>query len=200
MQAISPISQRAVNALAGDMAPFDGADPQEWYFAQGYTDGLPVVPPTPDKVEAMVAALGGDPEFLEARVPPRWGNMTRRVLAINAVMAGCLPQYAPVLRTAMRAKRPGDAVRYTVVRGKQTVDVSLKTIAATDNAKRAIAGFAPEQGTQLKLPVAVRIDAGEIGGPSAGLAFALDVVEEPDLLKLIRKCAGQAAVTAAIHQ
>ena len=82
------------------------------------------------------------------------------------------------LRTAMRAKRPGDAVRYTVVRGKQTVDVSLKTIAATDNAKRAIAGFAPEQGTQLKLPVAVRIDAGEIGGPSAGLAFALDVVEE----------------------
>lgn len=82
------------------------------------------------------------------------------------------------LRAAMRAKRPGDAVRYTVVRGKQTIDVSLKTIAATDNAKRAIAGFAPEQGTQLKLPVAVRIDAGEIGGPSAGLAFALDVVEE----------------------
>ncbi len=82
------------------------------------------------------------------------------------------------LRTAMRAKRPGDAVRYTVVRGKRTVDVSLKTIAAPDNAKRAIAGFAPEQGTQLKLPVAVRIDAGEIGGPSAGLAFALDVVEE----------------------
>jgi Lon-like protease len=82
------------------------------------------------------------------------------------------------LRAAMRAKRPGDEVRYTVVRGKQTVDVSLKTIAATDNAKRAIAGFAPEQGTQLKLPVAVRIDAGEIGGPSAGLAFALDVVEE----------------------
>ncbi len=82
------------------------------------------------------------------------------------------------LRAAMRAKRPGDAVRYTVVRGKQTIDVSLKTIAATDNAKRAIAGFAPEQGTQLKLPVAVRIDAGEIGGPSAGLAFALDLVEE----------------------
>ena len=94
------------DAMAGswqDMVALDGADPQEWYFSQGYTDGLPVVPPTPEKVAAMVEALGGAPELLEARVPPRWGNLTRRVLAVNAVMAGCLPIYAPVLRTAMRA-------------------------------------------------------------------------------------------------
>ena len=90
-------------APEADMTSLDGIDPQEWYFAQGYTDGLPVVPPTPDKVDAMVEALGGEPELLEARVPPRWGNMTRRVMAINAVMAGCVPAYAPVLRAAMRA-------------------------------------------------------------------------------------------------
>ena len=41
----------------------------EWYFEQGWTDGLPVVPPTPETVAAMVAALGGDAERLEARVP-----------------------------------------------------------------------------------------------------------------------------------
>ena len=41
-------------APAPEMAPLDRADPQEWYFSQGYTDGLPVAPPTPDKVAAMV--------------------------------------------------------------------------------------------------------------------------------------------------
>ncbi len=75
----------------------------EWYYAQGYADGLPIVPPTPAKVAACVEAMGGDPAFVECRVPPRWGNLTREVLAINMVMAGCLPQYAPVVRAAMLA-------------------------------------------------------------------------------------------------
>lgn len=82
------------------------------------------------------------------------------------------------LRAAMAAKKPGDAVRYTVTRAKRTLTVTVRTVAAGDDPKRAIAGFAPEQGSQVKLPVAVRIDAGEVGGPSAGLAFALDVLEE----------------------
>ena len=75
----------------------------EWYFRQGWTDGLPVVPPTPESVGAMVAALGGEPERVEARVPPRWGNLTREVLAVNLVLAGCRPAYAPLVRTAMLA-------------------------------------------------------------------------------------------------
>ena len=75
----------------------------EWYYAQGYSDGLPVVPPTPAKVEAMVEALGGEAGYVEARVPPRWGTLSREVLAINMVMAGCLPEYAPVVRAAMLA-------------------------------------------------------------------------------------------------
>jgi len=81
----------------------EDVDLAEWYFEQGFTDGLPVVPPTPEKVEAMVAALGGEPDFLECRVPPRWGNLTREVLAVNLVMAGCRPEYAPLARAAMRA-------------------------------------------------------------------------------------------------
>ncbi len=75
----------------------------EWYFEQGWTDGLPVVPPTPETVAETVAALGGEPGRLECRVPPRWGNLTREVLAINMVMAGCRPDYAPVVRAAMAA-------------------------------------------------------------------------------------------------
>jgi hypothetical protein len=75
----------------------------EWYYEQGYSDGLPVVPPTPEKIAAMLRALGGEPDLVECRVPPRWGNLTRRVLAINLVMAGCRPAYAPVVRAAMLA-------------------------------------------------------------------------------------------------
>ena len=82
------------------------------------------------------------------------------------------------LRSAMTAMRPGDTVTYTVRRGSQVMQVALRTVAAADNPKRAIAGFAPEQSSAITLPVAVRIDAGEVGGPSAGLAFALDIVDE----------------------
>jgi len=79
----------------------------EWYFEQGWTDGLPVVPPTRARVDAVVAALGGDPEFVECKVPPRHGSLTREVLAINIVMAGCKPEYAPVVRAAMLALTTG---------------------------------------------------------------------------------------------
>ncbi len=81
----------------------EGVDLIEWYYAQGCSDGLPVVPPTPEKVEAMTAALGGAPETLEARIPPRWGSLTREVLAVNMVMAGCPPAYAPLVRAAVKA-------------------------------------------------------------------------------------------------
>jgi hypothetical protein len=80
-----------------------GTDLVEWYFEQGWTDGLPVVPPTGERVATCIATLGGEPEFLECRVPPRYGGLTREVLAINMVMAGCKPEYAPVIRAAMLA-------------------------------------------------------------------------------------------------
>src|SRR5271169_3277589 len=75
----------------------------EWYFEQGWTDGLPVVPPTRGRVDEFVALLGGEPDFVECKVPPRHGGLTREVLAINMIMAGCKPEYAPVVRAAMLA-------------------------------------------------------------------------------------------------
>ena len=91
------MTSKTINNVSEDV------DLAEWYFEQGFTDGLPVVPPTPAKVESMVTALGGDPDFVECRVPPRWGNLSREVLAVNAVMAGCLADYAPIVRAAMVA-------------------------------------------------------------------------------------------------
>lgn len=81
----------------------DAEDLVEWYYARGWTDGLPVVPPTREKVAAVVEELGGNPQYAEARIPPRWGTLTREILAVNAVMAGCKPEYAPVVRAAMLA-------------------------------------------------------------------------------------------------
>jgi hypothetical protein len=75
----------------------------EWYYEQGFSDGLPVVPPTPAKVEAVVEILGGRPDFVECRVPPRWGSLTREILAVNMIMAGCRLEYALVVQAAMLA-------------------------------------------------------------------------------------------------
>lgn len=80
-----------------------GVDLVEYYYERGFTDGLPVVPPTQEKIDEIVARLGGDASFVEARVAPRWGELTREVLAINMVMAGCKPEYAPVVLAAVKA-------------------------------------------------------------------------------------------------
>src|SRR5690606_38579072 len=80
-----------------------GVDLVEYYYEQGFSDGFPVVPPTQEKIDEVVQALGGDPEYVECKVAPRWGELTREVLAINMVMAGCKASYAPVVRAAMLA-------------------------------------------------------------------------------------------------
>ncbi len=68
-----------------------------------WCDGLPIVPPTPERVEAMLAAVGGDPAESLGPVPPLWGAATLEKLAINAVMGGCLPVYFPVIMAAVEA-------------------------------------------------------------------------------------------------
>ena len=80
-----------------------GTDLIELYYERGWSDGLPVVPPTQEKVDAIVNLLGGDPQHIECKVAPRWGALTREVLSINMVMAGCRPEYAPIVRAAMLA-------------------------------------------------------------------------------------------------
>jgi hypothetical protein len=70
--------------------------------ARGLGDGLPVVPPTPERVAAMLAHAAGDPDAVLFTLQPRAGMVTRRVAAINAVMAGCPPETFPVVLTALR--------------------------------------------------------------------------------------------------
>jgi PDZ domain-containing protein len=79
----------------------------------------------------------------------------------------------------MRKRTVGDVVRFTVRRGKRTLAVPIKTVAAGQGAaRRPVVGVFLEPELDIQLPFKVRIDAGNVGGPSAGLAFALEVMEE----------------------
>ena len=75
----------------------------EELHARGVTDGLPVVPPTPERVRQAVAASGRDPGELVALIPPNYGRATVEKIATNAVMAGCRPEYLPVVLAAVEA-------------------------------------------------------------------------------------------------
>jgi hypothetical protein len=71
--------------------------------SRGLGDGLPVIPPTPARVDAMLEYATGDPDEVLFTLQPRYGVVTRRVVAINAVLAGCPPKTFPVVLTALRA-------------------------------------------------------------------------------------------------
>lgn len=72
-------------------------------FARGWTDGLPVVPPTPERVERMLGARERDRDTVVAVLAPSQGEATLERIAANAVMAGCEPHHLPVVTAAVRA-------------------------------------------------------------------------------------------------
>ncbi len=69
----------------------------EVYFQKGWTDGLPVIPPTEHQIRTMLNALGRSPGDVIGQIPVRARVITAEKLAINAILAGCLPSYAPIL-------------------------------------------------------------------------------------------------------
>lgn len=70
---------------------------------RGWGDGLPVAPPTHEAVAEFVEATGRAANEVIADIPPTWGEATVEKVAINAVMAGCKPDYMPVIVTALDA-------------------------------------------------------------------------------------------------
>ena len=81
-----------------------GVDEVEAYLRErGMTDGLPVVPPTPERVAAAVAASGLSADHVVSDIPPLNAPATVEKIAVNAVMAGCIPEAMPVLVAAIDA-------------------------------------------------------------------------------------------------
>ena len=76
---------------------------QEYYFANGLTDGLPVIPPTPERVQAMLDYAGVSADHDLGTEIIRQKRFTAGKAAVNAVMAGCLPEHFPVVLASLSA-------------------------------------------------------------------------------------------------
>ena len=76
---------------------------QDYCWEQGWTDGLPVVPPTEDLVRKMLMGYGENPSASLGIIQPRNAQVTLEKVAVNAVMAGCQPSYFPVVVAAVKA-------------------------------------------------------------------------------------------------
>ena len=76
---------------------------QDLFYERGWTDGLPIIPPTERLVGEMLDGSDFPPDFVLGNVPPRMGVATVEKVAINAVLAGCKPEYLPVVIAAVRA-------------------------------------------------------------------------------------------------
>ncbi|MBN1189621.1 MAG: hypothetical protein JXA46_07710 [Dehalococcoidales bacterium] len=74
-----------------------------FFYRRGWTDGLPVIPPTEEAVAEMCSGAGLPPDYLVAKLEPRLGKATVEKIAVNAVMAGALPTHMPVLIAGTRA-------------------------------------------------------------------------------------------------
>jgi hypothetical protein len=81
----------------------EAEDEHEAMAARGWSDGLPLVPPTPERVLAMLEGTTRAPDEVVAVVPPDLAPCTVEKVAINAVLAGCKPEYLPVVLAAVEA-------------------------------------------------------------------------------------------------
>ena len=81
----------------------DDAAAMEYYAEQGWTDGLPVVPPTPERVARFLDHAGRPASAIIGTEPTKGRVITAEKVAINAVMAGCLPEHLPVILAAVEA-------------------------------------------------------------------------------------------------
>lgn len=92
----SPLRARRIEIASAD-------DEIEFMYDQGFSDGLPLVPPTPKRVLRMLRGTGRSAQEVVAIVPPNMAPATVEKIAINAVMAGCRPEHLPVVIAAVEA-------------------------------------------------------------------------------------------------
>src|ERR1700741_5467744 len=75
----------------------------DWFLNEKLSDGLPIVPPTRERVERMLGGTKRAPAQVIGPIPPKWAPCSIEKIAINAVMAGCAPEYLPVVIAAVEA-------------------------------------------------------------------------------------------------
>lgn len=111
---LAPMIDDIVNALTAPLTPEEAAptavkdwsnttftgtieEINDYFYSMGWTNGAPVVPPTREAVDEMMKGTDLPADYVVAELPPMRGQATVEKIAINAVMAGCLPIYMPLL-------------------------------------------------------------------------------------------------------
>ena len=95
---VAPSLQSRTVSLLDDLETING-----YFRDHAWTDGLPIIPPTEARIARMLGGTQQDPAKVIGRVPIRYGQASVEVIAVNAVMAGCLPEYMPLLIAAVDA-------------------------------------------------------------------------------------------------
>ena len=75
----------------------------EMFWTNAWCDGFPIIPPTRERVDAMLSATTRQPDHIVGLIPPRMGAATVQMIAINAVMAGAKPEHLPVVIASVEA-------------------------------------------------------------------------------------------------
>jgi hypothetical protein len=147
-------------------------DPLEALYARGVTDGLPVVPPTAERVRAAVAASGRAGDELVGLVAPRLGRATVERVAVNAVMAGCRPEYLPAVIAGVEAICDPD---FALVGVSGTTDAVAPLLILNGPIRRALevnsgaGAFGPGWRANATIGRAVRLCWLNIGGAAPGV-------------------------------
>jgi hypothetical protein len=138
----------------------------------GRSDGLPLVPPTPERIERMLAMRGFRPEAVVARLMPAFAEATWGNIAENAVMAGCRPEYLPVIGAAIEAlaaeefnllgiqTTTGSAAPVVIVNGPVVAAIGMN---AAGNA------LGPGNRANATIGRAVRLILQNVGGATPGV-------------------------------
>src|SRR5205085_11178554 len=96
-------SARPTELTQGAVFSGDLAEVQRFFYKRGWTDGLPIIPPTREAVDEMLTGTNLSPEHVVGKMVPRLGKVTVEKIATNAVMAGALPTAMPLLIAGVEA-------------------------------------------------------------------------------------------------
>lgn len=152
----------------------DEAAALEEFHRRGWTDGLPVVIPTPERVVAMILGGGLDADIVLGDVGPGFAPATVEKAAINAVMAGCLPDHFPVVIAAVRAVCDD---RFDLGVMQSTTHALAPVIIVNGPARADCGGIAsgwgalgPGHRANASIGRALRLVLGNVGGAKPGIS------------------------------
>ena len=151
------------------------ADPdafQDEMERRGWGDGLPLVPPTPERVGATVAACGRPGDEVVAALPPTWAEATVEKVAVNAVLVGCRPEHLPVVLAAVAAAAQEPFNLYAVQTTTHPCAVLALVhgpVAARLGVNAGYGAFGPGSRANATIGRAVRLVLMNVGGARPGV-------------------------------